>query len=79
LPPGGQPEVLTISASDLLAEPAIVTEFDLRWVQLDETRAIRDRKFVSLSRLGKFHGLALWFDCLFKPNFYDEEVDKAFQ
>jgi hypothetical protein len=39
----------------------------------------RDRKFVSLTRLGKFHGLALWFDCLFKPNFYDEEVEKDFK
>jgi hypothetical protein len=33
MPPGGQPEVLSVSDSDLLAEPVLVTEFDLRWVQ----------------------------------------------
>ena len=78
-PPGGQPEVLSVAASDLLADPALVTEFDLRWVQLDETRTIRDRKFVSLTRTGKFHGLALWFDTVFRPNFYEEEVAETFK
>jgi hypothetical protein len=70
---------LLLSAGDLLAEPAVVTEFDLRWVQLDETSAVRDRKFVSLAREGKFHGLALWFETLFKPHFYDEELADAFK
>jgi len=62
-----------VADSDLLAEPSAITEFDLRWVQLDETRAVRDRKFVSLARTGQFHGLALWFDVVFKPIFYEEE------
>lgn len=76
---GGQPEVVSVSANDMLAEPAVVTEFDLRWVQLDETRAVRDKKFVSLTRAGKFHGLALWFDAVFRPHFYEEELVDSFK
>jgi len=76
---GGSPEILTVSESQLLSEPALITEFDLRWVQLDEVMAVRDRKFVSISRNGKFHGIAIWFQTDFKPLFYDEEITENFK
>eukprot|EP00088_Acartia_fossae_P015878 TRINITY_DN1880_c0_g1_i1.p1 TRINITY_DN1880_c0_g1~~TRINITY_DN1880_c0_g1_i1.p1 ORF type:complete len:413 (-),score=82.42 TRINITY_DN1880_c0_g1_i1:66-1304(-) len=71
---GGAPEVLVLKESQLLSEPCVFTEYDLRWVQLDEVKSIRDRKFASITRDGKFHGVALWFSCDFKPVFYDEEM-----
>ena len=33
----------------------------------------------SFFRDGKFHGVAIWFDCDFKPMFYDEEVTEKFK
>ena len=32
-----------------------------------------DRKFVSVTREGRLHGLALWFDVAFNPMVYDED------
>jgi hypothetical protein len=34
---------------------------------------------VSLARPGQLHGLALWFDAVFKPLFYGEEDAEAFR
>lgn len=71
---GGAPEILDLKESQLLSKPCVFTEYDLRWVQLDEVKCLKDIKFVSITRDGKFHGVALWFTCDFKPNLYDEEL-----
>jgi len=76
---GGQPEILNLKDSQLISAPSVFTEYDLRWVQLDEVKSLSDRKFVSITRDGKFHGVAIWFDCNFKPIFYDEEVAEKFK
>ena len=34
---------------------------------------VEDRKFVSVTREGRLHGLALWFDATFNPMVYDED------
>ena len=48
---------------NLLSQPvAIGDKLDLRWVQRHEIIKIEDRKFISISKPGNFHGLALWFD-----------------
>jgi len=76
---GGQPEIMNVQSTQLLSQPTVVTEFDLRWVQIDEVTAVRDRKFVSISRNGNFHGLLIWFDVQFRPFFYDEQDRENFK
>ena len=38
-----------------------------------------DRKFVSVTREGRLHGLALWFDVAFNPMVYDEDEASKIQ
>ena len=44
---------------------------------------VDDRKFVSVTREGRLHGLALWFDTTFNPMVYDEDeaakIQKVFK
>ena len=57
----------------LLSQPVTVGErLDLRWVQREEIVQIEDTKFVSITKPGHFHGLALWFDVSFDPLIYEE-------
>lgn len=69
----GRPEVLCLKHDQLLADPVVVLELDLRWVGREEVARVKDRKFVSVTRPGNFHGLALWFSVKFSPALYDEE------
>jgi len=69
----GQPEVTCLAPDSLLAEPVPVLDLDLRWVQKEEVEKVEDRKFVSVTREGRLHGLALWFDATFNPMLYDED------
>ena len=56
----GQPEVMQLPGSCLLSDPVTVGDrLDLRWVQREEIVSIEDTKFVSISKPGNFHGLAL--------------------
>jgi len=77
---GGSPEVMIIKDEHLMSQPTILTEYDLRWVQLDEVKSINDKKFVSITRNGKFHGVCIWFSCKFEPTFYeDDELKQNFR
>ena len=38
-----------------------------------QVQKVDDRKFVSVTREGRLHGLALWFDVAFNPMVYDED------
>jgi len=69
----GQPEVTCLAPDSLLAEPVSVLDLDLRWVQREEVQKVEDRKFVSVTKEGRLHGLALWFDATFNPMVYDED------
>ena len=40
---------------------------------LVQVQKVEDRKFVSVTREGRLHGLALWFDVTFNPMVYDED------
>jgi len=76
----GQPEVMQLPGSCLLSDPVTVGDrLDLRWVQREEIVSIEDTKFVSISKPGNFHGLALWFDVSFEPPMYGEETDIPFK
>ena len=75
----GQPEVMHLPRDSLLSEPVTVGErLDLRWVQREEIVNIEDTKFVSITKPGNFHGLALWFDVSFDPLIYEDEIDVPF-
>jgi len=76
---GGAPEVMVVGAEELLAAPVTITEYDLRWVQLDEVTAVKDKKFVSINKQGSFHGLCVWFQADFNPLFYDDDVAEQFR
>jgi len=76
---GGQPEIQQLEAGQLLGEPQPVTELDLRWVQREEVAKIEQRKFLSITKSGNFHGVALWFDVKFAPVNYGEEEEEAWQ
>jgi len=71
----GQPEVMDLKEENLLSQPvAIGDKLDLRWVQRHEIIKIEDRKFISISKPGNFHGLALWFDVEFSPLLFDDDT-----
>ena len=75
----GAPEVMQLSETNMLSEPISVGDtLDLRWVQREEIVLIKDRKFVSISKTGNLHGLAIWFDVIFEPTFFEDEFDTAF-
>ena len=69
----GQPEILSLPPSSLLALPETVLELDLRWCDREEVAAVTDTKFVSITSEGSLHGVAIWFDVTFCPLVYDEE------
>lgn len=74
---GGQPEIMSLSKEQLLSDEVIMSEeFDLKWVTLDEVKAVNDRKFVSITKPGNFHGLAVWFRVKFKPDIYEGEYEE---
>ena len=74
----GQPEVMHLPGDCLLSEPVTVGErLDLRWVQREEIVSIKDTKFVSITKPGNFHGLALWFDVSFDPGIYEDEGESV--
>ena len=52
---------------------------DLRWVERAEVANIKDTKFVSITKQGNFHGLALWFDVSFDPLLFVDESDPPFK
>ena len=54
-----------------LPNDAITTTFQVQKVD--------DRKFVSVTREGRLHGLALWFDIAFNPMVYDEDEASKIQ
>ena len=71
---------MQLPGSCLLSDPVTVGDrLDLRWVQREEIVSIEDTKFVSISKPGNFHGLALWFDVSFEPPMYGEETDIPFK
>jgi len=74
----GQPEIMSLKEDNLLSEPVVVAEFDMKWVQREEVISVEDRKFLSITKSGNFHGLAVWFDTLFDPMIYDGEYEEPF-
>jgi len=74
----GQPEVMAVTQDNLLSEPVLVTELDMRWVEKDEVIKVEDKKFLSITKTGNFHGLAVWFDVSFNPMIYEDEYEKPF-
>lgn len=68
-----KPEVYQISKSDLLAQPACVKKFNLRWVSEEEVKLFSETTFVGITKSGSFHGLCLWFECDFDGRDYDED------
>jgi len=76
----GQPEVMQLSEANLLAEPVLVGDYlDLRWVQREEIVKIENSKFVSITKTGNFHGLALWFDVIFEPILFEDDYEESFK
>ena len=72
--------MMHLPADSLLTEPLTVGErLDLRWVQREEIVNIEDTKFVSITKPGNFHGLALWFDVSFDPLIYEDESEVPFK
>ncbi|TRY63454.1 hypothetical protein TCAL_00873 [Tigriopus californicus] len=62
-----KPEVDVIQPEQILSEPTLVAEFDLRWVETEEIKSVSQKRFISATATGSFQGLALWFDCDFRP------------
>jgi len=74
----GQPEIMSLQEGNLLSEPVVVAEFDMRWVQSEEVINVEDKKFLSITKKGNFHGLAVWFDATFEPMIYDGDYEEPF-
>lgn len=62
---GAKPEVRVLKPEQILADPQVYAEFDLRTCTLQQIDSITNRHFVSVRRAGPYHGIALWFDCKF--------------
>ena len=70
----GQPEVMQLTSDNLLSDKLTIgDQLDLRWVQREEIVKIEDRKFVSMTKTGNFHGVALWFDVVFDPIVFEAQ------
>ncbi|KAG0717943.1 Protein arginine N-methyltransferase 2 [Chionoecetes opilio] len=68
-----KPEVCLVKECDLLAEPACVKRFNLRWVTEEEVKLFAEKTFVGVTLPGAYQGLCLWFECDFDGREYDEE------
>uniref|UniRef100_A0A0P4WE83 type I protein arginine methyltransferase n=1 Tax=Scylla olivacea TaxID=85551 RepID=A0A0P4WE83_SCYOL len=68
-----KPEVCLIKEDDLLAEPACVKRFNLRWVTEEEVKLFAETTFVGINQPGTYQGLSLWFECDFDGREYDED------
>lgn len=66
-----KPEVMIILPNQILSLPTEVANIDLKYVTIDELQTLSSRKFVSITRTGAFHGLAIWFNVSF--NSYEDE------
>lgn len=65
----GKPEILSLNPTEILSEPEIYADFDLLTIAQNELNSLYKKNFVSINQNGKFHGIALWFDCKFvAPN-----------
>lgn len=62
-----KPEIRTLNPDQLLNEPVLMAEFDLRWTTLDEITTVKSQGFASTLKSGCLNALAIWFDCEFKP------------
>jgi len=62
---GAKPEVMVLKPEQILAEPLVFAQFDLRTCTPEDLDALSNRHFVSVKRTGNNHGIALWFDCQF--------------
>jgi len=74
----GQPEIMSLKEENLLSEPVVVADFDMKWVQREEVIRVEDKKFLSITKSGNFHGLAVWFDTSFDPQIYEGEYEQPF-
>jgi len=75
----GQPEVMCLNSENVLSDPVLIAEYDMKWVQCEEVISLESKKFISITKNGNFHGLALWFDVSFNPLIYDDEYKEEFQ
>ena len=61
----------------LFSPSSIISPVTVLIAMMDKTlyqvEKVEDRKFVSVTREGRLHGLALWFDATFNPMLYDED------
>ena len=64
-----QPEISCLKPEQLLSEPQVLAEFDLRQVRPEQLVSVKKRSFVSVTRDGIFQGIALWFDTQFAPRY----------
>lgn len=62
---GAKPEVMVLKPEQILADPQVYAEFDLRTCTVEDIDSVTNRHFVSVRRSGTYHGIALWFDCKF--------------
>merc|ERR1719228_895419 len=69
---------MALTQDNLLSEPVLVTELDMRWVEKDEVIKVEDKKFLSITKTGNFHGLAVWVDVSFYPLIYEDQYEKPF-
>ena len=64
-----EPEINCLKPEQLLSEPQVLAEFDLRQVRAEELVSVKKRSLVSVTRDGTFQGIALWFDTQFAPRY----------
>jgi len=71
-----KPEVIVLKPDQILAVPQIYAELDLLSISTKDLNLLQNRHFVSINQNGKFHGIALWFDCQFRRP-HQEELDNT--
>ena len=63
----GQPEVMCITAEQVMAPPEVVATLDLHTATVGELSELGQRCRFRATRSGIVHGYALWFSCSFQP------------
>ena len=61
-----QPQILSISPSDCLSDPYLVTSLDLLYTESDDVKRIMSNPKFSIAKYDVLHGFALWFDVTFE-------------
>ena len=71
-----KPEVYLLGKDDLLSSVVCIKTLNLRWMDVSEIRHFSENVFVSITKPGPYHGVAIWFECDFDGRDYNKDGEE---